>query len=122
MLGHFNRTGSRRRIHRRIRRRVRGSAQRPRLSVHFSGRHVYAQLIDDDAGVTLVSACTREGGTNKSQQAHSNCATAERIGRLIGERGKEKKIARVVFDRGGFRYHGKVKALADAARQAGLEF
>ena len=121
MIGHFNRTEARRRIHRRIRRRVRGSAERPRLCVHFSGRHVCAQLIDDDAGVTLAAASTLEPGGERGR-AHANCAAAERIGRLIGERAREKNIAQAVFDRGGFRYHGRVKALADAARGAGLQF
>ena len=116
----INRKAIRGRIHRRIRRKVSGTAERPRLSVYFSGKHVYAQVIDDDAGRTLVSAATTEkslggkGGT-------ANRATAEKIGKAIAERLLAKKIDKAVFDRGGFLYHGKVKALADAAREGGLK-
>jgi large subunit ribosomal protein L18 len=89
--------------------------------VHFSGKHVYAQVIDDDAGKTLVSAATTEekiGG----KKAGANRASAEKVGKAIAERLLSKKVENVVFDRGGFLYHGKVKALADAAREGGLKF
>jgi len=109
----------RRRIHFRIRRRVKGTPERPRLAVFRSLKHIYAQIIDDRAGRTLVSASSNEKGTTASG---GNIAGAKEIGRLIAERAREKGITRVVFDRGGYLYHGRVKALADAAREAGLEF
>ncbi|MBV9007995.1 MAG: 50S ribosomal protein L18 [Verrucomicrobia bacterium] len=108
----------RQRIHRRIRKKVNGTAERPRLAVHFSGRHVYAQAIDDDAGKTVAAATTLKKGTKTS----ANRETAERIGKVIAEKLREKNIERVVFDRGGYIFHGKVKALADAAREGGLTF
>lgn len=114
-----NRKIIRGRIHDRIRRKVSGTAGRPRLCVYFSGKHVYAQVVDDEAGQTLVSAGTTEKALDGKPAA--NCATAEKIGKLIAERALAKKIHKAVFDRGGFRYHGKVKALADAAREGGLK-
>ena len=106
------------RIHQRIRRRVKGSDARPRLAVFRSVKHIYAQVIDDDKGHTVVAASTAEkGGKNGG-----NLAGAQEIGKLVAERAKEKGIKAVVFDRGGYQYHGRVKALAEAARQAGLEF
>lgn len=109
----------RQRIHRRIRQRVRGTAERPRLAVYRSTAHIYAQVIDDDAGRTVVSASSVEKGSRRNG---SNVAAAREIGRMVAERAKEKGINSVVFDRGGYLYHGRVKALADAAREAGLEF
>lgn len=109
------------RIHARIRKRVNGTAEKPRLAVHFSGKHVYAQAIDDDAGKTLVSAATTEKAL-AGKKAAANRASAEQIGKAIAERLLAKKVDAVVFDRGGFLYHGKVKALADAAREGGLKF
>ena len=109
------------RIHRRIRKRVNGTAEKPRLAVHFSGKHVYAQAIDDDAGKTLVSAATTEKSL-AGKKAAANLASAGQIGKAIAERLLAKKVDAVVFDRGGFLYHGKVKALADAAREGGLKF
>ena len=117
----FNRKAARSRLHRRIRKKVIGTAKRPRLSIHFSGKHVYAQVIDDDGGTTLAAAATTEKSLGKNKVA-ANRASAEVIGKTIAERAKAKKIESVVFDRGGFVYHGKVKALADAARQGGLKF
>jgi large subunit ribosomal protein L18 len=108
--------------HRRLRRRVAGTPERPRLAVHFSGRNIYAQLIDDVAGRTLVSASTLEAAFESEKNVGANKATAEKVGRLVAERGVGANIRKVVFDRGGFQYHGKVKALADAARAGGLEF
>lgn len=106
-------------IHRRIRQKVKGTEERPRLAVYRSLVHIYAQVIDDRAGRTLVSASSNE----KDAPANGgNVAGATEIGRRIADRAKAKGISRVVFDRGGYLYHGRVKALADAAREAGLEF
>lgn len=110
------------RIHKRIRKKVVGTADRPRLCVHFSGKHVYAQVVDDDAGRTLIAAATTEKAVLGKNKATANRASAEMVGKTIAERAKAKKIDNVVFDRGGFIYHGKVKALADAAREGGLKF
>jgi large subunit ribosomal protein L18 len=106
--------------HERIRKKLAGTTERPRLSVHFSGKHIYAQLIDDSQGKTLTSVNTTEEEFRKS--ARANVATATKVGSTLAQRGKEKSITAVVFDRGGFRFHGKVKALADAAREGGLQF
>lgn len=108
--------------HRRIRKRVHGTPERPRLCVHFSGKHIYAQVIDDAEGKTLAAASTLDKDFKAKEKARANQVTAVRIGALIAERSKSKSIGKVVFDRGGFIYHGKVKALADAAREGGLEF
>jgi len=120
------RKAARQRIHRRIRKKVAGTAQRPRLAVHFSGKHIYAQVIDDDAGRTIAAASTAESqmrsGLSGEAKAHANQAAAELVGKAIAERSLAKNLDRVVFDRGGFFYHGKVKALADAARAGGLKF
>ena len=111
---------SRIRRHARVRRQVMGTPERPRLAVFRSNRHVVAQVIDDRAGVTLAAASTLEG--NLRSGATGNVAAAARVGTLVAERAKAAGIEQVVFDRGGFRYHGRVAALADAARDAGLEF
>jgi len=116
----INRKVIRGRIHKRIRRKVSGTAERPRLCVYFSGKHVYAQVVDDEAGKTLVYAGTTEKEVGGKTHA-ANRATAEKIGKLIAERLLAKNIDKAVFDRGGFLYHGKVKALADAAREGGLK-
>ena len=116
------RKAARQRIHRRIRKKVAGTAQRPRLAVHFSGKHIYAQVIDDDAGRTIAAASTAERSLRGETKAHANQAAAERVGKAIAERSLAKNFDRVVFDRGGFLYHGKVKALAEAARAGGLRF
>ena len=108
--------------HTRIRKRVTGTPERPRLAVHFSGSNIYAQVIDDGAGRTLVSASTTEADFRKDKTTRANAVTAQKVGRAVAERAKAANISKVVFDRGGFRYHGKVKALADAAREAGLDF
>jgi large subunit ribosomal protein L18 len=107
------------RVHKRIRRRVAGSAERPRLAVYRSLAHIYAQVIDDRSGRTIVSASSNDKGASTNG---GNVAGAKEIGKLIAERAKEKGVTRVVFDRGGYLYHGRIKALADAAREAGLEF
>ena len=110
------------RIHKRIRKKVTGTADRPRLCVHFSGKHVYAQVVDDDSGETLIAAASTQKDVLGKNKSASNRATAEMIGKAIAERARAKKIDNVVFDRGGFIYHGKVKALADAALEGGLKF
>jgi large subunit ribosomal protein L18 len=106
------------RIHRRIRRRVKGTEERPRLAVFRSVKHIYAQVIDDARGHTVVAASSNE----KSGGNGGNVAGAKAIGKLVAQRAQDKGIKAVVFDRGGYQYHGRVKALAEAARQAGLEF
>lgn len=107
----------------RVRNRVRRDAHgRPRLSVFKSNRHIYAQIIDDEAGRTLVAASTMETVVSGPGKAASSREMAESVGKLLGERAKEKGIETVVFDRGSFRYHGRVAALADAAREQGLKF
>src|ERR1700687_6371630 len=103
----------RHRIPTRIRKRVAGTAQRPRLAVHFSGKHVYSQVIEDDAGRTLAAASTTERSLLGKDKGAANQAAAELIGKKIAERSLAKKLELVVFDRGGVLYHGKVKALAD---------
>jgi large subunit ribosomal protein L18 len=112
----------RNRIHKRIRRKLSGTAARPRLAVFRSVAHIYAQVIDDVAGATVVSASTVDKGARDGHPKGGNVAAAKAIGKLVAERAKEKGIKSVVFDRGGYQYHGRVKALADAAREAGLEF
>ena len=108
--------------HKRIRNRFSGAAQRPRLAVFRSNNHMYAQIIDDTAGNTLVSASTLEKEIGAELEKTNNVEAAAYIGTVIAKRALEKGIKQVVFDRGGFLYHGKIAALADAAREAGLEF
>jgi large subunit ribosomal protein L18 len=115
-----NRKATRQRIHQRIRKKVSGTAERPRLAVHFSARHVYAQVIDDDAGKTLAAVSTLQKDLAGKKAA--NRESAERVGKAIAEKLLAKKVENVVFDRGGYIFHGKVKALADAARESGLKF
>jgi large subunit ribosomal protein L18 len=117
MLKQFDRKGARARRHRRVRVKVAGTAQRPRLSVYRSLHHVYAQLIDDDTGRTLASASTAQ-----LKAGGKDVGAAAVVGRAIAERARAAGIGSAVFDRGGFLYHGRVEALADAARAAGLEF
>jgi large subunit ribosomal protein L18 len=107
------------RIHKRIRSRVNGTPERPRLAVFRSVKHIYAQVIDDSKGHTMAAASSSEKSGSKNG---GNVAGAKEIGKLVAERAKDKGIKAVVFDRGGYLYHGRVKALADAAREAGLEF
>ncbi|AEA01187.1 MULTISPECIES: 50S ribosomal protein L18 [Aerococcus] len=104
--------------HARIRRNLSGTAECPRLSVYRSNKHIYAQLIDDVAGVTLASASDANSELNKGSKTEN----AQAVGQAIAERGKEAGVTAVVFDRGGYQYHGRVKALAEAARENGLEF
>jgi large subunit ribosomal protein L18 len=115
-----SRADIRRAVHTRIRKKVRGTAERPRLAVFRSLNHIYAQVVDDDRGATLCAAASTEKGAGVNPGG--NVAAAQAIGRLIAERAKEKGITKVVFDRGGYIYHGRVKSLAEAAREAGLQF
>ncbi len=110
------------RMKRRYRQAVRGTANRPRLSVYRSLRHVYAQIIDDETGVTLASASTLEKSAAGGLKATGNREAGALLGKLIAERAKEHGVESVVFDRGGFRYHGVIRAIADSAREAGLKF
>jgi large subunit ribosomal protein L18 len=105
-------------VHSRIRAKIQGTAERPRLNVYRSLNHIYAQVIDDTKGATLVSAST----VAAKAKTGGNVMAAKEIGKLVAERAQEKGIKKVVFDRGGYLYHGRIKALADAAREAGLEF
>src|SRR5215472_7149738 len=117
-----SRNALRMRRHARVRRRIGGTPQRPRLSVFRSLHHVYAQIIDDATGRTLAAASTREKSVAAGLTSLSAAAAAEKVGKIIAERAEEKGVKTVVFDRGGYKYHGRIKALADAARSAGLEF
>jgi large subunit ribosomal protein L18 len=110
---------NRKRIHNRIRKKIKGTLERPRLSVFRSNKAIYCQIIDDVNGVTLAHASSREEAALASG---SKTDQAKAVGKLIAERGLAKSLSRVVFDRGGFLYHGRVKALADGAREAGLQF
>ena len=118
----ISRDEHRRRIHRRVRQSVAGTPERPRLCVYRSSTHLYVQVIDDASGNTIVSASSNDKETRKTLKGGGNVAAAKIVGKTIADRAKAKGIAQVVFDRGGYRYHGRVKALADAAREAGLKF
>ena len=132
MIRQIQKKEIRARIHQRIRRKLRGTSERPRLAVFRSVAHIYAQIIDDTEGRTLVAASSVDKGAagkpakgskaKASKTRGGNVAAAKAIGKLVAERAREKGIKQVVFDRGGYQYHGRVKALADAARAAGLEF
>ncbi len=108
--------------HKRLRKKIFGTPERPRLAVFRSEKHMYAQIIDDTKGITLVAASTVEKAMKEKLQKTWNIIAAKEVGKLIAERALAKGIKEVVFDRGGFKYHGRVKALADAAREAGLKF
>jgi len=103
----------------RVRRKLRGTSARPRLSVYRSNRYIYAQVIDDVSGVTVAAASSQEPDLRSDRL---NVETAAKVGTLVADRAKEAGVSTVVFDRGGYKYHGRLKALADAAREAGLEF
>jgi large subunit ribosomal protein L18 len=120
MIKQISKDDIRRRIHTRIRRKVKGSDERPRLAIFRSVANIYAQVIDDRKGHTLVAASSTE--KTAGVKSGGNVAGAKAIGKLIAERAQAKGLKAVVFDRGGYLYHGRVKALADAAREAGLEF
>jgi large subunit ribosomal protein L18 len=112
----------RKRVHSRVRMKVEGTQERPRLAVYRSLGHIYAQVIDDRSGKTLVSASSVDKETKKGLKGGGNVAAAKHVGKAVAERAKAAGVAKVVFDRGGYKYHGRVKALADAAREAGLQF
>ncbi|HQA47752.1 MAG TPA: 50S ribosomal protein L18 [Bacillota bacterium] len=116
------RNEARQKRHRVVRNKIHGSAERPRLNVYRSLNHIYAQLIDDDAGVTLLAASTLDKEIRAEVEKSCNLDAAKVVGKVIARRALEKGIKDVVFDRGGYKYHGKVKALADAARETGLNF
>ena len=118
MITQTKRNQIRQRIHARIRQKLSGTTERPRLNVYRSLNHIYAQVIDDQKGETLVSAST----LGLKLKTGGNVAAAKEIGKAVAEQARAKGIQKVVFDRGGFLYHGRIKALADAAREAGLEF
>jgi large subunit ribosomal protein L18 len=122
MLQSVSKDTVRRRIHLRIRARVHGHPQAPRLNVFRSLNHIYAQVIDDARGQTLVSASTRDQEVHKTLKSGGNVAAAKVVGQVLAGRARAAGITRVVFDRGGYAYHGRVKALAEAAREAGLKF
>jgi large subunit ribosomal protein L18 len=121
MLTRVTKNEKRGHVHERIRKRLQGTAERPRLNVYRSLNHIYVQVIDDLHGKTLVSASTAEG-KKETRTTGGNVASAKAVGKTIAERAKAKGVTKVVFDRGGYLYHGRVKALADAAREAGLQF
>jgi len=118
----FNRKQATRRRHGRVRRAVMGTAERPRLAVFRSNQHIYAQVIDDTQHHTLVAASTLDAELRSDLAAASNCDASSQVGKLLAQRSLQQGIKQVVFDRGGNLYHGRVKALAEAAREAGLEF
>ena len=118
----LDKRSARLRRHRRVRKKVFGTPERPRLCVFKSIKHIYAQIIDDENGLTLVSASTLSSDLRDKTSGGSNTEAAKAVGEVIGRKAVEKDITNVVFDRGGYLYHGKVKALAEAAREAGLSF
>ena len=125
MLSKTAKDATRQKVHTRIRKKLAGTTDRPRLNVYRSVNHIYAQVIDDAKGVTIVSATSVEKGKGikgDKRPTGGNVSSAKEVGKLIAERAKDKGIKKVVFDRGGYLYHGRIKALADAAREAGLEF
>jgi large subunit ribosomal protein L18 len=122
MITPLDRAQERSRIHVRIRRKIAGNSKRPRLCVFRSLSHIYVQVVDDGQGKTLVAASTTEKDIRGGAKSGGNIQAAKAVGKLIAERAKVKGIEAVVFDRGGYLYHGRVKALAEAAREAGLKF
>lgn len=121
-MANKNRSVARIKRHRRVRKHVHGTPERPRLNVFRSLEQIYAQVIDDEAGVTLAAASTVDKEIRSQVNGLTKTEQAALVGKLIGERAKSKGVSQVVFDRGGFKYMGRVKALADGAREAGLEF
>jgi large subunit ribosomal protein L18 len=122
MIGKIDKNEIRKRKHVRVRKKISGTADCPRLCVYRSNSHIYAQIIDDEAGVTLVSASSLDKDIKGEISVGSNVQAASAVGKLIAERAAAKDIKDVVFDRGGYLYHGRVQALAEAAREAGLNF
>jgi large subunit ribosomal protein L18 len=122
MSGEIEKFGARKKRAKRVRFDVKRSGGRPRLTVFRSNRHIYAQIIDDRQGTTLVQACTLDKEYRKKSSEPFNLETAREVGKRLAARAQERNISKVVFDRGPYLYHGKVKALADGAREGGLEF
>jgi large subunit ribosomal protein L18 len=122
MLKKQDRNAARQQRHLRIRRTTAGAAQRPRLSVFRSLNHMYAQIVDDSRGVTLAAASSLDPEIREAVRGKKKTEAGGEVGRLIARRAKERGITQVVFDRGGYLYHGRIKAVADAAREAGLKF
>lgn len=120
MITKLDKNAVRKKRHARVRAKLSGTAERPRLNVYRSNQHIYAQVIDDANGVTLASASTLDKDLNLS--GTGNTEAAQKIGELVAKRAVEKGVSNVIFDRGGYLYHGRIKALADAAREAGLQF
>lgn len=118
----LSRQAHRRRIHVRMRKRIAGTSERPRLCVHRSTRHIRAQVVDDNAGRTIVSASSLDKEVRAAIKGGGNVAASKVVGKAIAERARAKGVEKVVFDRGGYQYHGRVQALAEAAREAGLQF
>jgi large subunit ribosomal protein L18 len=122
MIKQPSKDGARRRVHQRLRRRTAGAAARPRLNVFRSLNHIYAQIVDDASGRTLAAASTLDKEVRPAVKNGGNVEAAKSVGQAVARRAKAAGITRVVFDRGGYAYHGRVKALADKARETGLEF
>ena len=122
MIKRRDRKELRRKRHLRVRSKIKGTPERPRLAVYRSEKHIYAQIIDDVAGRTIVSASTVDKELREKLTKTWNQEAAREVGKLIAKRAAEKGIKRIVFDRGGFKFHGRIKSLADAAREAGLDF
>jgi large subunit ribosomal protein L18 len=121
-MAKMNRTEARQKRHRRVRKNISGTAQVPRLSVFRSLNEIYAQIIDDQAGVTIVASSSIDKQLRDGLIKQTKIEQAKQVGKLVAERAQQKGVKQVVFDRGGFRYFGRVKALAEAAREAGLQF
>lgn len=122
MITKVNKNKARLKRHLRVRKKIKGTTKCPRLNVFRSSKHIYAQLIDDMEGVTLASASTMDKELREDIKTSGNIESAGKVGELIAKRAKEKGFEKIVFDRGGYLYHGRIQALADAARKAGLEF
>jgi len=122
MITKSDKNKSRLKRHLRVRKKINGTAVRPRLNVFRSSKHMYAQIIDDVKGVTIAAASTQDKELQEAVKNGGNVDAARQVGALIAKRAKESGIDNVVFDRGGYLYHGRIQALADAAREAGLEF
>jgi large subunit ribosomal protein L18 len=118
----LSREAHRRRIHVRMRKKIAGTPERPRLAVHRSSKHIRAQVIDDQSGRTIVSASSLDTEVRAKIKGGGNIAASKVVGKIVAERAKEKGVEKVVFDRGGYQYHGRVQALAESAREAGLKF
>ena len=122
MITPVDRSAERRRIHKRIREKISGNSTRPRLCIYRSLKYIYAQVVDDTQGRTLAAASTAEKDVRKELKNAGNVAASKLVGKTIAERARAKGIEAVVFDRGGYLYHGRIKAVAEAAREAGLKF